>query len=106
MKILVTGHLGNIGTILTPMLLKRGHDVVGLDSDLFARCTFSGTVTEATKIGSDIREFVASENAAIDALAGLDAVIHLAGLSNDPLGDYHPELTHRINAEASINLAT
>ena len=105
MKILVTGHLGYIGTILTPMLLERGHDVVGLDSDLFARCTFSGTVTEVPKIGSDIRDFVASENAAVDALAGLDAVIHLAGLSNDPLGDYHPELTHRINAEASIKLA-
>jgi nucleoside-diphosphate-sugar epimerase len=105
MKILVTGHLGYIGTILTPMLLERGHDVVGLDSDLFARCTFSGAVTEVPKIGGDIRDFVASENAAVDALAGLDAVIHLAGLSNDPLGDYHPDLTHLINADASIKLA-
>ena len=78
MKILVTGHLGYIGTILTPMLLERGHDAVGLDSDLFARCTFSGTMTEVPKIGSDIRDFVASENAAVDALAGLDAVIHLS----------------------------
>jgi nucleoside-diphosphate-sugar epimerase len=105
MKILVTGHLGYIGTILTPMLLSRGHDVTGLDSDLFARCTFSGTITEVANIGLDIRHFVANEMAAIDALSGFDAVIHLAGLSNDPLGDYHPNLTHEINAEASICLA-
>jgi nucleoside-diphosphate-sugar epimerase len=53
MKIMVTGHLGYIGTILTPMLLARGHDVTGLDSDLFARCTFSGAVTEVPKIGGE-----------------------------------------------------
>jgi nucleoside-diphosphate-sugar epimerase len=105
MKLLVTGHLGYIGTILTPLLLTRGHDVSGLDSDLFARCTFSGAVADVPKLGADIRHFVANKAAAIDALAGFDAVIHLAGLSNDPLGDYHPDLTREINAEASICLA-
>ena len=104
MKILVTGHLGYIGTVLTPMLLERGHDVVGLDSDLFSACTFGGEITDVPSIGRDVRDFVASPEAE-DALRGLDAIIHLAGLSNDPLGDYRPNLTEEINAQASIALA-
>ena len=105
MKILVTGHLGYIGTVLTPSLLSRGHEVVGLDADLFQHCTFAGTVTQVPSIGRDIRSFVADEASALEQLRGFDAVIHLAGLSNDPLGDYRPELTETINAESSIQLA-
>lgn len=105
MKILVTGHKGYIGTVLTPMLLNRDHDVTGLDADLFKNCTFAGEITEVPTIGRDIRNFVADEAAAIAALRGFDAIIHLAGLSNDPLGDYRPELTETINAESSIKLA-
>ncbi|MHA7859645.1 MAG: NAD-dependent epimerase/dehydratase family protein [Henriciella sp.] len=105
MKILVTGHLGYIGTVLTPMLLERGHDVTGLDADLFQNCTFAGTVTEVPVIGQDIRNFVKDQAKAVELLRGFDAIIHLAGLSNDPLGDYRPELTETINAQSSIELA-
>jgi len=104
MKVLVTGHLGYIGTVLVPMLLEKGHEVIGLDSHLFERCTFSGIVIEPPSIGGDVREFAASEDA-VDKLRGLDGVIHLAGLSNDPLGDYKPELTQQINTDASIAIA-
>lgn len=105
MKILVTGHLGYIGTVLTPMLQERGHDVIGLDADLFQNCTFAGTVTEVPVIGRDIRTFVKDQAEAVELLRGVDAIIHLAGLSNDPLGDYRPELTETINAQSSIELA-
>ena len=104
MKVLVTGHLGYIGTVLTPLLAERGHDVFGLDSDLFSRCTFTGEVYQPPLIGKDVRDFNADENA-VEKLRGLDAIIHLAALSNDPLGDYRKELTHSINMEASVNLA-
>jgi nucleoside-diphosphate-sugar epimerase len=104
MKILLTGHLGYIGTVLAPRLLARGHDVTGLDSDLFAECTFAGGIADIPSIGGDVREFVTEEDA-VDRLRGFNAVIHLAGLSNDPLGDYRPGLTQEINARASFELA-
>ncbi|MDE4616931.1 NAD-dependent epimerase/dehydratase family protein [Sinorhizobium meliloti] len=99
MKVLVTGHRGYIGAVLTPMLHERGHDVTGLDSDIFSSCTFSGALVETPTREEDVRDVV------VDDLAGFDAVIHLAGLSNDPLGDYRPNLTQQINCEASVNLA-
>ncbi len=99
MKVLVTGSLGYIGTILVPMLQQRDHDVVGVDTDLYQRCTFSGQLPEIRTIYADVRDLKPDE------LAGCDAVIHLAGLSNDPLGDYRPELTKQINQTASISLA-
>jgi nucleoside-diphosphate-sugar epimerase len=102
---LVTGHLGYIGTVLTPLLLDRGHDVSGLDSDLFAACTFAGEVIELPLVGRDLREFIGL-NDAVERLRGFDAIIHLAGLSNDPLGDYRPALTMSINTTAALRLAT
>lgn len=106
MRVLVTGHLGYIGTVLTPMLLSRGHEVVGMDSDLYERCTFGdgtpaggGAIAEVPNIRKDIRD------ARIDDVRGFDAVLHLAGLSNDPLGDFNPELTYDINHRASVRLA-
>ena len=99
MKVLVTGSLGYIGTILVPMLLQKDHDVVGMDTDLYQRCTFSGQLPEISTIYADVRDLKPDE------LTGYDAVIHLAGLSNDPLGDYRPELTEQINQTAAINLA-
>ena len=85
MKILVTGDKGYIGTVLVPMLNSAGFDVLGLDTDYFERCTFSGQVPENASIRKDSRDII------IEDLAACDAVIHLAGLSNDPMGDYRPE---------------
>jgi nucleoside-diphosphate-sugar epimerase len=99
MRVLVTGNLGYIGTILTPMLLAHGHDVVGVDSDLYEACTFGAAVPAIPQIRKDIRDIQASD------LDGFDAIIHLAALSNDPLGDLNPALTYEINHRASVNLA-
>ncbi len=101
MRVLLTGHLGYIGTVLTPMLLKAGHEVVGLDSDLYARCTFAhgGDIVSVPTIFKDTRDVEASD------LAGIDAVLHLAALSNDPLGDLRPGLTDETNHLASVRLA-
>ena len=100
MRVLVTGHNGYVGTVLVPMLLKAGHDVVGLDTNLYQAATFgdetTGTVPEIIK---DVRDVT---HADID---GFDAILHLAGLSNDPLGDLNPELTYEINHQASVRLA-
>ena len=104
MKVLLTGHRGYIGTVLSQRLLERGHEVVGLDSNLFQDCFFLAPPTDVPSIGGDLREFVL-ERDAVEKLRGLDAVIHLAGLSNDPLGDYRPGLTQEINAKPSIDLA-
>jgi nucleoside-diphosphate-sugar epimerase len=101
MRVLVTGHLGYIGTILTPMLVKAGHEVTGLDSDLYARCTYSfgGEICQVSSIRKDIRDVELGD------VAGFDAVVHLAALSNDPLGNLRPELTDEINHRASVRLA-
>lgn len=99
MRILVTGHKGYIGVVLTPMLAERGHEVVGLDTDLFSRCDFGGVPPTVPEILKDIRDV---EEADLD---GFDAVLHLAGLSNDPLGNYDARLTHEINCAATLRLA-
>jgi len=99
MKVLVTGSQGYIGTVLVPMLLNRDHDVIGLDTDLYSRCTFTGQLADIELIKTDVRDLQKDE------LVGFEAIIHLAGLSNDPLGDYRPALTAEINGVASIRLA-
>ncbi|MEZ0265255.1 MAG: NAD-dependent epimerase/dehydratase family protein [Phycisphaerae bacterium] len=99
MKVLVTGHLGYIGTVLTPMLMADGHDVVGLDSDLYRRCTFLERLPQVPTIRKDLRDLV------LDDVKGFDAVLHLAALSNDPLGNLNPGLTEDINWKASVRLA-
>jgi len=97
--VLVTGHNGYIGTILVPMLRAAGHDVVGLDSFLFEDCTFGEDVADGPSYRMDIRD------AEIEHLAGFEAIIHLAALSNDPLGDLRPETTYEINHRAAVRLA-
>ena len=102
MRIMITGHLGYIGTVMTPMVLKAGHTVVGYDSDLFSRCTYSqgGEIAQVPHIRNDVRD------AAVGDFEGIDAVLHLAALSNDPLGDLNPETTYGINHYASVRIAT
>jgi nucleoside-diphosphate-sugar epimerase len=99
MRILVTGHKGYIGTVMVPMLLGAGHDVVGLDSDLFRQSTFAPGIQDIPELRVDLRDVAGAH------LDGFEAVIHLAGLSNDPLGDLNPQLTHDINHHASVRLA-
>ncbi|MBN1464817.1 SDR family oxidoreductase [candidate division KSB1 bacterium] len=99
MKVLVTGHKGFIGTILTPMLLERGYEVVGLDSDLYRNCTYGEPPVEVKELIKDVRDAEESD------VKGCDAIIHLAALSNDLLGNINPELTMEINYRASVRLA-
>lgn len=99
MRILVTGHRGYIGTILVPMLLEQGYDVLGLDCGLFERSTFINRIVPVDELRKDVRDVTARD------LKGIDAVLHLAALSNDPLGDLNPELTYEINYQASVRLA-
>ena len=101
MRVLVTGHLGYIGTVMVPMLLRSGHEVVGLDSDLYEGCTFAagGGIVPVPYLRKDVRDVGRGD------LEGLDAIIHLSALSNDPLGDLRPELTYEINHRASMRLA-
>jgi len=101
MKILVTGHLGYIGSVMVPMLLRADHEVVGCDSNLYERCTFEagGAITEIPALLKDVRDLTAQD------IRGVDAIIHLAALSNDPLGNLNPDVTFSINHRASVRLA-
>jgi nucleoside-diphosphate-sugar epimerase len=101
LKVLLTGHDGYIGAVMTPMLLAAGHEVVGLDTGLFGDCLFGGddAMVRVPTLSTDLRDVEPGQ------LEGFDAVIHLGGLSNDPLGDIDPDLTYRINEEASMRLA-
>ncbi len=99
MKILLTGHQGYIGAVMAPLLVAAGHDVVGLDSGLFAGCAFGPPPAEIPTIRKDIRNVERAD------LAGFEAVVHLAALSNDPLGDLNPEITYDINHRATVRLA-
>ena len=99
MRVLVTGHLGYIGVEMTSFLCDLGHEVVGLDTDLFAECDFLAAPDPVPTLGIDLRDVTPAD------LLGFDAVIHLAALSNDPLADLNPRLTYDINRDASIRLA-
>jgi nucleoside-diphosphate-sugar epimerase len=96
---LVTGHDGYIGTVLVPMFRAAGHDVVGLDNYLFHDCTFGAEVDEPPSLAKDVRHVTSSD------LVGFDAVVHLAAISNDPLGNLNPDTTFAINHRATVHLA-
>lgn len=99
MRVLVTGSQGYIGTVLGPVLQDAGHEVMGLDSDLYRLCTFGRRVPEIPFIEKDIRDIE------IRDVERYDAICHLAALSNDPLGNLDPDLTYAINYTASVRLA-
>jgi nucleoside-diphosphate-sugar epimerase len=101
MRVLITGHRGYIGTVMVPMLLQAGHSVTGCDSDLYERCTYEagGDIADVPDLGKDVRDIVPRD------LEGFEAVIHLAALSNDPLGDLNADLTYSINHLGSVNVA-
>lgn len=99
MKVLITGNQGYLGTVMSPLVAAAGHEVHGLDSGLFAECILGAAPEDAPTAAVDLRAVSAEQ------LAGFDAVIHLAALSNDPLGALAPEITHDINHHASVRLA-
>jgi nucleoside-diphosphate-sugar epimerase len=99
-RVLLTGHQGYLGTVMAPILTAAGHDVTGLDSGLFAACILGGLDTpDVPGIAVDLRDVT------VDQLAGFDAVVHMAALSNDPLGSLAPEITYDVNHHASTRLA-
>ena len=99
MRILLTGHKGYIGAVAGPILMSASHEVVGLDADLFTGCNFGQPAPAIPEIRKDMRDLTKAD------LAGFDAVVHFAALSNDPLGDLDPSLTYDINHIASVRLA-
>jgi nucleoside-diphosphate-sugar epimerase len=98
MRVLVTGSGGYIGAVMCPYLASLGHDVVGLDTGYYDGCDF-GPYEHENRLDLDVRDVRA------DHLEGFDAIVHLAALSNDPVGDLSPELTYEINHRATVSLA-
>ncbi|MDP3703427.1 MAG: SDR family oxidoreductase [Candidatus Omnitrophota bacterium] len=99
MRVLVTGHHGYLGSVMTPQVVRAGHDVVGLDTGYFADCRFVPDELQVPTIHKDIRDLEPVD------LEGFDAVIHLAALSNDPVGNLNSRWTEEINFQASVRLA-
>ncbi|MDR3633128.1 MAG: SDR family oxidoreductase [Isosphaeraceae bacterium] len=101
MRVLVTGERGYIGAVLVPLFEAAGHEVVGLDSDLYEGCDFGNpaAVPAVPQVADDLRDVT------VDQLDGIEAIVHLAALSNDPLGDLDPVVTYEINHRASVRLA-
>ena len=99
MKVLVTGNLGYVGTVLVPLLQEKGHEVAGLDSGFFSECTLASPISPNRQLIKDTR------NVSVADFEGIDAVVHLAALSNDPLGELAPGLTEEINLDATMSVA-
>jgi nucleoside-diphosphate-sugar epimerase len=99
MKVLLTGHHGYIGAVAVPVLTAAGHEVVGLDTFFYEGCDLRGDASAVPALRRDVRDVEPAD------LEGFDAVVHLAALSNDPLGDLSPGLTRAINFEATLALA-
>jgi len=98
-KVLVTGHHGYIGSVVAPLVAEAGHEVVGLDTFFYRGCDFGPEVGYVEELARDIRDVTPAD------LAGFDAVVHLAALSNDPLGDLNADWTYDVNYHATLHLA-
>jgi nucleoside-diphosphate-sugar epimerase len=98
MKVVVTGHEGYVGAVLVPLFLEAGHEVVGIDTGWYRGCDLS-PVTEVPMIDRDMRDVT------VDDLRGADCVIHLAAISNDPIGHLNPQITYDVNQNASVHVA-
>jgi nucleoside-diphosphate-sugar epimerase len=99
MRVLITGHQGYLGTVMVPILQAAGHEIAGLDCGYFADCVIGPKPQDPPSMRVDVRDVSAEQ------LAGFDAVVHLAALSNDPLGALAPQITYDINHRASVRLA-
>jgi nucleoside-diphosphate-sugar epimerase len=98
-RVLITGHQGYLGSVMTPVLLKAGYEVVGLDCGYYADCTLIPDESDVPSLHKDIRDLNPED------LEGFEAVVHLAALSNDPLGNLNKTWTEEINCRASVRLA-
>jgi nucleoside-diphosphate-sugar epimerase len=98
-RVLLTGHQGYLGTVMAPLLAAAGHEVTGLDSGLFADCVLGPVPADPPGLAVDLRDVT------VEQLAGFDAVVHFAALSNDPLGSLAPRITYEINHHSSTRLA-
>ena len=99
MNILITGNKGYIGSVLTAMLIEKDYKVIGLDTDFYQGIEKDKSEGKIKQIFKDIR------NVSMGDLKNVNSVIHLAALSNDPLGEFNPKLTYNINLDATIKLA-
>ncbi|MEO3741895.1 SDR family oxidoreductase [Plantactinospora sp. B5E13] len=99
MRVLVTGHHGYLGGVLTPLLRAAGHEVTGLDTDYYLDCLLGPPPDDVPALRRDLRDVTAAD------CAGFDAVCHLAALCNDPIGNLNPELTYEVNHRATVRLA-
>jgi nucleoside-diphosphate-sugar epimerase len=99
LRVLVTGHLGYIGPHAVDLLVRAGHDVTGVDLDLFPESALYPSVEPQTSRVLDFRDL------AVDDLRGFDAIVHLAAISNDSMGTLDPELTRQVNLRGTVELA-
>jgi nucleoside-diphosphate-sugar epimerase len=99
MRVLVTGDRGFIGQVLVPTFVGAGHEVVGLDAGWYDGCDFGAPVTGYEQRTLDIRDAEPAD------LEGFDAVVHLAAISNDPIGQLNPGATYSVNADGAVHMA-